>query len=152
MPQQTYTPSATPLSTATTSIIQTYPLEHGGGTLSWGTAVGITGTAGASGASIAQPNGIATTELNYKNRLTTPDTVVGHLDGTDLYAELQNFIAQVCKTIGNSNGLSTVTLNSFGTAAAGTGAAFTPSVVLTPRAAMFRLQQMLTTMLANPNV
>lgn len=147
MAQQAYT-ATNNVSTTTTSTLTTYPVEQGG-TLSWGSGVGLSGSAGGSGAqAVFNSTGINAAELNADTRLTTTGAVTA--DGVDFYAELQNFITLLCRV--PTLGLSGVTLNGVGTAQNGVGTAHTPVFVMTPRVAMFRLQQMLTAMLSQPNV
>jgi hypothetical protein len=143
------TPSTGVLTNAgnTASTQTTYPMDQGG-TLSWGSQVGIT-TAGAQG--VLFSSGISTTELNYKNRLTTTSGTSLTGDGADLYSDFQNFVALWCR-VGSATpglaGLSNVVFSTVGSAQGATS----PSVQMTPRAVIFRIQQMCNTMLANPNV
>lgn len=116
---------------ATTSVVTTYPVEYGGGCL------GMTA--------------INSTELHYDRQISTPNTVTS--DGSDLFAELQNFIALMCRLAGTTatsqTGLNSVTLTA---PFSGINGAATTTFAMTPRSVMLKLQQMLSNMLANPNV
>lgn len=123
MAQQTYA-STNNIATATTSVETTYPVEYGGGCLGM-TAIGQN-------------------ELSYENRISTSNAVTA--DGSDLYAELQNFIALQCRV--QPTGLSTVALTA---PFAGINGSTTFTFTATPRSVMLRLQQMLNAMLSQPN-
>lgn len=150
MAQQLYTTSSETIANnalAGQSVITTYPVEQGGGCLTWGSnsALNSTGVL-----TTEYTTGISSSELNYKNRIVTSSangrTTVA--DAPDLYAELQNFIAIMTRAQTSSavtSGLS---------GANNTQAATSGTVVHTasPRVILFRLQQMVNSMLANPNV